>query len=205
MCSIQIELPDQFQKGDQKMEDILKQLIDGLVNCDVVMDFTIMPNHAENPVDTLRASEAELEKLQDPYEEASLHGDAADNGQRYDFAESEDQIDEDDEDWDEVDLDEFFPGPSPLTAIYLDVIGKLIENNVEYQDMKKEHDAMMDDPTLVKLFSAEAPITLFREELQHIQHYLFLEDQMKEIEQEAFYFRGHADCLKYRARMEKAY
>ncbi|WPK69321.1 hypothetical protein EUCA11A_35090 [Eubacterium callanderi] len=198
MCKIQIELPDQFQKGDPKMENILKQLIDGLANCEVVMDFAMMTNPAENPVDTLKASEAELEKLQDPYEEESLHGSLSDNQQNSDFEKL-------DENWEEIDMDDFYPEPSPLTAIYLDTIQRLSVNNVDYQDLKDEHDAMMDDPSLVKLLSEENSITLTREELQQIHHYLFLEDQMAEMEQEALYFRGHADCLKYLKRMDQAH
>lgn len=198
MCKIQIELPDQFKKGDPKMENILKQLIDGLANCEVVMDFAMMTNPAENPVDTLKASEAELEKLQDPYEEESLHGNLSDNQQNSDFEKL-------DESWEEIDMDDFYPEPSPLTAIYLDTIQRLSVNNVDYQELKDKHVAMMDDPSLVKLLSEENSITLTREELQQIHHYLFLEDQMAEMEQEALYFRGHADCLKYLKRMDQAH
>ncbi|WP_195268882.1 hypothetical protein [Eubacterium sp. 1001713B170207_170306_E7] len=180
------------------MENILKQLIDGLANCDVVMDFAIMTNPAENPVDTLKASEAELEKLQDPYEEESLHDSLPDNPQNSDFEKL-------DENWEEIDMDDFYPEPSPLTAIYLDTIQRLSVNNVDYQNLKDEHDAMMDDPSLIKLLSDEAAITLTSEELQQIHHYLFLEDQMAEMEQEALYFRGHADCLKYLKRMDQAH
>lgn len=205
MCKIQIELPDQFKKGDPKMENILKQLIDGLANCDVVMDFAIITNPTESPVDILKESEAELEKLQDPYEGESFHSDASDNGQSLDFEKSDDQNDAYDEDWESLDMDDFYPEPSPLTAIYLDTIHRLSVNNVDYQDLKDEHDGMMEDASLIKLLSEEDSITLTREELQQIHHYLFLEDQMAEMEQEALYFRGHADCLKYMTCMEKAY
>ena len=179
------------------MENILKQLIEGLSNCDIVMDFTIMPNPTENPEETLKTSEAELEKLQDPYEESSLY--SAETASDFETS-NEDDLEEDDA----FDAD-FFPGQSPLTAIYLDTIRKLAKNSSEHQNIKEEHDTMMDDRALAKLFSDEDTVTLTSDELHQIQHYLFLEDQMDEMEQEALYFQGHADCLKYITRMDQTY
>lgn len=179
------------------MKNIIQQLLEGLSNCDIVMDFTIMPSPTENPEEILKTSETELEKLPDPYEESSLYSGETTS----DFETSNENDPEEDDAFDA----DFFPGQSPLTAIYLDTIRKLAKNSAEYQDIKEERDTMMDNRALAKLFSDEDTITLTGEELHQIQHYLFLEDRMDEMEQEALYFRGHADCLKYITRMDQTY
>ena len=209
MCKIQIELPDQFQKGDQKMEDILKQLIDGLVNCDVVMDFTIMPNGPEETT-WYPENETELEAdCEKEMEEASANSDEEKSETSFDDVISAcypELMSRHMEELDECISDDFAFSPSTkMLLLQTEIMQKLLKENDEYQELYETFDALAFSEGFEKLFLPEDDETLTKDEISHIHHGLILLGRMIDMEMEALYYRGHADCLKYMTCMEKAY
>lgn len=209
MCSIQIKLPDQYQKGDPKMENILKQLVSGLANCEVVMDFTIMPN---GPEETMRCPENETEMEADcgkEMEEASANSNEEKSETSFDDVISvcyPELMSRHMEELDEYINDDFAFSPSTkMLLLQTEIMQKLLKDNDEYQELYETFDALAFSEGFEKLFLPEDDETLTKDEISHIHHGLILLGRMIDMEMEALYFRGHADCLKYMKSMEKAY
>lgn len=78
------------------------------------------------------------------------------------------------------------------------IVEYLKEHNQEYIDLGKEIDKILDDyPILSQLFDKENEITLTEEQHKAYRKYIFLKEDMENLERSGRYLMGQADMIPY--------
>ena len=78
------------------------------------------------------------------------------------------------------------------------IVEYLKEHNQEYMDLGKEVDKILDDyPILSQLLDQENAITLTEEQHKAYRKYIFLKEDMENLERSVRYLMGQADMIPY--------
>lgn len=78
------------------------------------------------------------------------------------------------------------------------IVEYLKEHNQEYMDLGKEVDKILDDyPILSQLLDKENAITLTEEQHKAYRKYIFLKEDMENLERSGRYLMGQADMIPY--------
>ena len=78
------------------------------------------------------------------------------------------------------------------------IVEYLKEHNQEYMDLGKEVDKILDDyPILSQLLDKENAITLTEEQHTAYRKYIFLKEDMENLERSGRYLMGQADMIPY--------
>lgn len=78
------------------------------------------------------------------------------------------------------------------------IVEYLKEHNQEYIDLGKEVDKILDDyPILSQLLDKENAITLTEEQHKAYRKYIFLKEDMENLERSGRYLMGQADMIPY--------
>ena len=78
------------------------------------------------------------------------------------------------------------------------IVEYLKEHNQEYMDLGKEVDKILDDyPILSQLLDKENAITLTEEQHKANRKYIFLKEDMENLERSGRYLMGQADMIPY--------
>ncbi len=78
------------------------------------------------------------------------------------------------------------------------ILEYLKEHNQEYIDLGKEVDKILDDyPILSQLLDKENAITLTEEQHKAYRKYIFLKEDMENLERSGRYLMGQADMIPY--------
>ena len=78
------------------------------------------------------------------------------------------------------------------------IVEYLKEHNQEYMDLGKEVDKILDDyPILSQLLDKENAITLTEEQHKAYRKYIFLKEDMENLERSGRYLMGKADMIPY--------
>ena len=78
------------------------------------------------------------------------------------------------------------------------IVEYLKEHNQEYMDLGKEVDKILDDyPNLSQLLDKENAITLTEEQHKAYRKYIFLKEDMENLERSGRYLMGQADMIPY--------
>ncbi|MEE0648959.1 DUF6664 family protein [[Clostridium] scindens] len=78
------------------------------------------------------------------------------------------------------------------------IVEYLKEHNQEYMDLGKEVDKILDDyPILSQLLDKENAITLTEERHKAYRKYIFLKEDMENLERSGRYLMGQADMIPY--------
>ena len=78
------------------------------------------------------------------------------------------------------------------------IVEYLKEHNQEYMDLGKEVDKILDDyPILSQLLDKENAITLTEEQHKAYRKYIFLKEDMENLERSGIYLMGQADMIPY--------
>lgn len=78
------------------------------------------------------------------------------------------------------------------------IVEYLKEHNQEYMDLGKEVDKILDDyPILSQLLDKENAITLTEEQHKAYRKYIFLKEDMENLERIGRYLMGQADMIPY--------
>ena len=78
------------------------------------------------------------------------------------------------------------------------IVEYLKEHNQEYMDLGKEVDKILDDyPILSQLLDKENAITLTEEQQKAYRKYIFLKEDMENLERSGRYLMGQADMIPY--------
>lgn len=84
------------------------------------------------------------------------------------------------------------------------ILEYLKEHNQEYIDLGKEVDKILDDyPILSQLLDKENAITLTEEQHKAYRKYIFLKEDMENLERSGRYLMGQADMIPYMSVMSQ--
>lgn len=84
------------------------------------------------------------------------------------------------------------------------IVEYLKEHNQEYIDLGKEVDKILDDyPILSQLLDKENAITLTEEQHKAYRKYIFLKEDMENLERSGRYLMGQADMIPYMSVMSQ--